>query len=188
MANTYNRARTSDYRTLGLKQLKRYASYSVGQQFTLRWDSDFILQLKRQADSLFVFVDKVQGYRIPLEQTQVSFGRRWWYRCPCCERRCGVLYHHSGVFACRHCVKPAYESQNGSKIDYMAERIRKARVKLWHDLPSCLTDDLLASSKYWPKPNNSHQQRYERERAKVLAMEQQYKQLVPAKYLHFFGY
>lgn len=37
-------------------------------------------------------------------------GDHAWWRCPACCRRAAILYG-AEVFACRHCLKLAYESQ-----------------------------------------------------------------------------
>jgi len=41
-----------------------------------------------------------------------SGGRRPWWTCPACGRRCGVLYLRGGVFACRCCHDLVYASQH----------------------------------------------------------------------------
>jgi hypothetical protein len=54
------------------------------------------------------------GYVIPLAWSHlVSGGRRPWWCCPACGRRCGVLYLPPGAgrFACRRCYDLAYASQ-----------------------------------------------------------------------------
>lgn len=46
---------------------------------------------------------------ILLEATRPHFGgKRWWFRCPACDRRCGVLYVKDGI-ACRECFDLTYE-------------------------------------------------------------------------------
>jgi len=42
-------------------------------------------------------------------------GRRWWWRCPRCSRRVGVLYNAGGVsWRCRQCYRVTYRSANAS--------------------------------------------------------------------------
>lgn len=41
-----------------------------------------------------------------------SGGRRSWWLCPACGRRCGVLYLRGGAFACRRCHDLVYASQH----------------------------------------------------------------------------
>jgi len=37
-------------------------------------------------------------------------GRRWWWRCPACQRRAGHLYPTAGL-VCRQCARLVYLSQ-----------------------------------------------------------------------------
>ncbi len=39
-------------------------------------------------------------------------GRRPWFTCPACERRCALLYYRRGRFACRTCQGLSYASQS----------------------------------------------------------------------------
>lgn len=51
---------------------------------------------------------------IMLQSTRPQYGgRRWWFTCPICERRAGVVYLDSrrGRFSCRLCAGLAYRSQ-----------------------------------------------------------------------------
>ena len=50
-------------------------------------------------------------YPVAVEWTACHFGgSRAWFRCPACGRRAAILYG-AAVFACRHCLHLAYESQ-----------------------------------------------------------------------------
>jgi hypothetical protein len=50
-------------------------------------------------------------YPVAVEWTPCPFGgNRAWFRCPACGRRAAILYGAT-VFACRHCLQLAYESQ-----------------------------------------------------------------------------
>lgn len=58
-------------------------------------------------------------YKIPLVTTPCRFGgKRYWFICPMyrnneyCGRRVGILYKNGKFFACRHCYKLTYASQN----------------------------------------------------------------------------
>ena len=52
-------------------------------------------------------------WAILFSRTACHFGgRRWWFLCPTCERRCGVLYIDWGRIACRICCNLTYESRN----------------------------------------------------------------------------
>lgn len=50
---------------------------------------------------------------ITLTWTYCNFGgKRFWFKCPFCKKRVGVLYRRSEYFACRHCNYLTYESKN----------------------------------------------------------------------------
>lgn len=50
-------------------------------------------------------------YPVAVEWTPCAFGgNRAWFRCPACSRRVAILYGAT-VFACRHCLQLAYQSQ-----------------------------------------------------------------------------
>ena len=54
-------------------------------------------------------------YAVSLVTTPCNFGgARYWFGCPTCGRRVGVLYRAPGdvYFICRHCSNPAYNSRN----------------------------------------------------------------------------
>ncbi len=53
------------------------------------------------------------GLEIPLTQTNCYFGgKRWWFICPSCGRRMGILYRtwRGQPFLCRKCHNLTYES------------------------------------------------------------------------------
>lgn len=89
--------------------------------------------------------------------TKLRNGSRQWWLCPECDCRCGVLYFSNG-FACRHCVKPAYDCQNGSRGDYLARKIRELRFKVWGSQFD--TDDVFDSVCGLPKPDDISDAKY----------------------------
>lgn len=57
---------------------------------------------------------KTFGIEIELITTQTKFnGIRFWFKCPQCKRRAGVLYKHpiSQVIGCRICLNLSYRKQ-----------------------------------------------------------------------------
>jgi len=48
---------------------------------------------------------------IPLEGVRLTYGYRWYFRCPCCSRRTEVLYLGQRGLACRRCNRLGYRSQ-----------------------------------------------------------------------------
>ncbi len=49
-------------------------------------------------------------------------GRRPWFTCPACERRCAALYFLHGEFGCRTCQGLAYRSQRESRRNHKRHR------------------------------------------------------------------
>lgn len=77
---------------------------------------------------------EIDPYLLPVVWTQPHYGgRRPWWLCPSCRRRCRVVYGDR-YFACRRCQKLAYPSQNATDLDalYSAanKRIRAIRRRL----------------------------------------------------------
>jgi len=57
-------------------------------------------------------------YEVRIETTPCNYGgKRWWFLCPVCFRRCRVIYlpPGQGVFACRICHNLSYKSQQEGK-------------------------------------------------------------------------
>ena len=74
--------------------------------------------------------------QIPVrEVVQLTFtachfgGDRPWFRCPCCDRRCAILWGR-GRFLCRSCHRVAYPSQNESIGSQAIRRIHEIRAAL----------------------------------------------------------
>ena len=55
------------------------------------------------------------AHGVKLVTTRPRFGgRRWWFRCPVCERRTGALYlHRVAYFRCRSCADLTYGRRRG---------------------------------------------------------------------------
>lgn len=52
-------------------------------------------------------------YKAYLTTTNCNYGGyRYWFVCPLCDRRIGVLYFKSGIYACHKSQQLTYESRN----------------------------------------------------------------------------
>jgi len=80
------------------------------------------------------------GYEVNLVTTRCNFGGvRYWFECPSCGRRVGVLYLAPGdtYFRCRHCNNLSYHSRNGANVyvifGMLDRKIKKLRseIKRW---------------------------------------------------------
>ena len=50
---------------------------------------------------------ETEGYQLLLNRSKTGFGgTRYWFSCPLCQRRTGVIYRHpvSKVLGCRRCL------------------------------------------------------------------------------------
>lgn len=62
--------------------------------------------------------------QIMLLQTECNYGgTRYWFECPKCYQRVGVLYHRSGKLACRHCQHLTYASKKVNGVEKLTGRI-----------------------------------------------------------------
>jgi len=77
----------------------------------------------------FVAVGEHQDQQIPVTYTQATFGRRRWWLCPTCARRCAILCLPPAEqrWACRRCHDLAYECQQRRGRSF---RLRRAREEL----------------------------------------------------------
>ncbi|MCS7294288.1 MAG: hypothetical protein NZ761_02705 [Dehalococcoidia bacterium] len=57
------------------------------------------------------FTLRYKSQPIVLESVPLRYGYRWYFRCPCCHRRCEVLYVGHRGLACRFCNRLLYRSQ-----------------------------------------------------------------------------
>ena len=138
MANFHNhpriRRRNYEYPRLMPSDIKRYMSQSNGFRRPLSWsiNDQLVLELDAITTSYGLDLKGSKGFQqlIPTVWSKLKNGSRQWWLCPACRRQCGVLYFDNG-FACSHCIKPAYECQNGSRTDYLAMKIRELRSKAW---------------------------------------------------------
>lgn len=83
-------------------------------------------------------------------------GERPWFLCPCCGRRVAKLYS-STVFACRHCLRLNYRSQQASKRDRPYDRSLDLRLAL-----GCDEGFLCLPAEFIPKPKGMHWRTFER--------------------------
>ena len=91
-ANTHS---LSDYRQISINSYRDYLSTS-------------------QPDSLefnYSYRDQSYSYKVKLLKTCCNYGgHRYWWSCPKCCKRVGVLYC-AGVYVCRYCIGANYQTQ-----------------------------------------------------------------------------
>ncbi|WP_322867341.1 hypothetical protein U5922_014830 [Aquicoccus sp. G2-2] len=97
------------------------------------------------------------SYPVQIEWTPCHLGgARPWFLCPAqgCGRRVAILYG-GAIFACRHCHRLAYPSENESRHDRATRQAEKLRDRLqWP--PGIL------EGSGWGKPKHMHHATYRR--------------------------
>jgi hypothetical protein len=79
------------------------------------------------------------NYEVSLVTTPCTYGGvRYWFDCPCCHERVGVLYLARGnvYFMCRHCNNITYRSRNRCSIEAFGHTSRqidqlRTEIKRW---------------------------------------------------------
>jgi hypothetical protein len=83
--------------------------------------------------------EKDYGRKISLTTTPCNYGgERYWFECPSCGRRVGVLYLAPGevYFLCRRCNNLTYRSRNRSGMESLGHTSRqveklRSEIKRW---------------------------------------------------------
>lgn len=137
---------TSDYRSLDVRRLHREGLLTPGQTFGWNWTRDgetlASIVIRTEVGKLMLIYRhqgaggdwKPMKYAVPLDWTACHYGgSRVWFRCPAvgCGRRVAKLYlGGSGVFACRHCYRLAYDCQRETDDDRAMRRAETIRRRL----------------------------------------------------------
>lgn len=112
--------------------------------------------------------------RVPLVETATRFGgRRQWFRCLTCGRRCRVLYG-GRYFRCRKCHGLRYETQYEPSFACAATRALKIRERLGGKGG---IDDPFPD-----KPKGMHHRTYERLQAEAERLERAWTKGIAAKF------
>ncbi len=161
---------------LRVSVLRTYGLLETGRRGSLVWDVG-----GRPCSSIEIFMDgqflELTYYRrefapelrrvheiIPLETTEQPFGgERRWFRCPCCDRRCAVLYAGER-FRCRLCLNLGYRSQYEDPRFRALSKARKLRQRLGGSANMMLP--------FPDKPRGMHRATFERLYDKGRALEQ----------------
>ena len=134
--------KTSDFHAIDLAWLRRQGCLAPGSSGSLTWSrretvlasiryrveaDGFRLRYRtRQHDAEWHEVDELVAF----VQTAACFGgRRKWFQCPSCRRRCRILYGGSN-FRCRLRHRLKYEAQYESVYSRGTSRIFKIRERL----------------------------------------------------------
>ena len=82
--------------------------------------SDFVRKSNEKIKELLIeSLFEADGYTISLNKSKTGFGgTRFWFSCPVCNKRVGVLYKHpvSQILGCRQCLRLDYRKHRYSKM------------------------------------------------------------------------
>ena len=82
--------------------------------------SDFVKSSKEQLKEVLLRSSlEAEGYNVLLSRSKTGFGgSRFWFSCPLCNKRIGVLYKHpvSQILACRTCLGLDYRKHRDGKL------------------------------------------------------------------------
>lgn len=135
---------TTDMRALDIRKIQRAGCLTPGKSLNWTWSCNgeqvASIEMQVQADKVSLIYQttpyggepKRMDYTVRLDSTSCNFGgRRVWWLCPAvgCGRRVAVLYG-GAVFACRHCHRLAYKSNNETAIGSGYRRANKLRDRL----------------------------------------------------------
>ncbi|WP_128910910.1 hypothetical protein [Tropicibacter alexandrii] len=111
-----------------------------------------------------------EGERLVTTWTTTQFGgRRQWWLCPSCDRRCAIIYRRGKgpLWGCRICMGGRYASEHKSPRQRLLQKIKKLRKRLGQ------TSGFIGTAPP-PKPTNMHWRTYDRLVAELEAMEAVY--------------
>ncbi len=116
-------------------------------------------------DRMEIWSDVHMGFSIEIAWTNCNYGgRRPWFVCPECERRCAILYSPIENFVCRTCAGLYYETPLMNAGDRAAMRAKKLKRRLGWTAGGIL-------GAYGPKPVGMHWRTFERLRLAYKAAE-----------------
>ncbi len=110
-----------DYHTISWSR-NNIEAFSIGLRIVIVPNDRFVELLYKLVgpDGKKIQVDT----QVMLLTTKCNYGgTRYWFECPSCYERVGIMYHRSGYFACRHCQHLTYESKKVNGVEKITGRI-----------------------------------------------------------------
>lgn len=112
-------------------------------------------------------------HQIALLVDNSSASTKLYISCPYCQKKKQHLYITAKTFICRQCLGIHYACQSERPRDRLMRAIRNKRKSIW----GAGWDDvnnLFAHSQYWPKPKGIHWKTFNRMKAELDQLEEQY--------------
>lgn len=160
---------TEDHRALDVRKLHRADVLVAGCSCSWEWSrrGEVVASIGIEAESLECLrlryrltmngQPEAKDYRVPITWTPCHLGgNRPWFRCPCCGRRVAKLYCYN-LFACQHCLRLNYRSQQASKRDRPCDRSWDLRRAL-----GCNEGFMSLPAEFIAKPKGMHWRTFER--------------------------
>lgn len=181
MARAREKESTDDYRTLNISALKRESLLCPGVSFEWAWwrRGEKVASIGIAIESRYSMRLRYRSSRQGSESVQHDYpvaiswtpchlgGERPWLHCPSCGRRVGKLYSGS-VFACRHCMRLNYPSQQANKRDRALDRTWTLRREL-----GCDAGPFDYPAEYIRRPKGMHRTTFAKRIEKLVRVERQ---------------
>ncbi len=112
--------------------MKPHKPHDVGNRFVIedcqRIDINQLIRSVREKlrPALFAADIKAAGFQLSLTTSKAKFGTRYWFKCPRCERRVGILLIHpltQGV-GCRKCLNLEYRKRRYKGMAELASSLK----------------------------------------------------------------
>ncbi len=155
---------TNEVCSLDIREIDK--QYFVNNRLThiYAWNSGESIQYRIETNKLII-IDNNQT--IFLDKTRCNYGGfRYWFKCPKCNKRSGVLYSKHNNFFCRKCHKLPYPSQREHEVYQLMRKMKKIRKRLGASLN--LSDPILT------KPKSMHWKTFEYLRMKEIILSRKY--------------
>lgn len=136
---------TEDYRALDIRRLHQAGVLVAGRSCSWEWKRrgavegsvgvqvEALTRLRLRYQLTRNGQTESKDYSVSVTWTECHLGgSRPWFQCLGCNRRVAKLYS-SNIFACRHCLRLNYASQQSSKRDRALERSWDLRHRLGTD-------------------------------------------------------
>lgn len=155
-----------------IRKVARSGRLTPGQYFSWQWTSDGerVGSVSVRSEVGRVVLSYQRTYNGEAQQVECAllltacaggYGPRPMFRCPCCARRCAVVYFGGNAFACRKCLKLVYASEG-----------EDAMGRLWRKQQK-IEGRLLDGDSYYQKPKGMHWRTFNRLADKIDEIEQQ---------------
>ena len=169
----YGKRICEDALRLDIRKIKRRDCLNPGNQFSWQWtfrDSKSSIGIKVHDQHVVLnYIHKKEPVeqQIPLDWTSCHCGgKRSWWRCPHCGRRCAVLYSAGKYFSCRACQGLVYTSTCETARDRKFRRANELRQKIGAKLGSLNRLPMF-------KPKGMHQNTWDRIMLEIRTLEHQ---------------